>query len=147
MNSDANCACPGSAEILADLAATDLLQLQPDERLWKLYCFRTPGHATGLRHRIYTKLKASGRLALVTFAAHDPQPWSNHDDHASADAEPAPLAGPVRSGIARVPDLSVNDLDRVVAAMRQSNAVVYEEIDLSAFDTLVDQLAWLEESS
>ena len=84
--------CPGHEEILDDLNVHNLLSLGPGERLWKLYCFRTVGHATGLRHRIYTKQKADGRLALVTFAVHNPpdhtgegssrgHPWSVPASH------------------------------------------------------------------
>ncbi len=133
------CGCPGAQEILADLDA-DLLDLRPGERLWKLYCFRAAGHATDLRHRIYTVRKADGRLALVTFAVHNPpQTHDGHNDNATLR--------PVRSGIARVPDLSVGDLDRVIGAVqRQAHATadICEEVDLTAFSTLQEQVAWLE---
>ncbi len=133
------CGCPGAQEILADLD-DDLLDLQPGERLWKLYCFRTADHATGLRHRIYTKRKPNGRLALITFAVHNPPDARN-----GANGHPAPKA--VRSGIARVPDLSVEDLDRIIVAIRrqiQATPETCEEVDLSHFATLQDQIAWLE---
>lgn len=133
------CSCPGATEILADLDA-DLLNLQPGERLWKLYCFRTAGHATGLRHRIYTVRKRDGRLALVTFAVHNP-PRAHDGENGNLSPKP------VRSGIARVPDLSVENLDRIIEAVkRQAQATIdsCEELDLTAFATLQEQLAWLE---
>lgn len=125
---------PGVEEILADLLTDDLLALQTGERLWKLYCFRSPDHATALRHRIYTKQKMDGRLALVTFAAHDPIAQGNQRTH-------------VRSGIARVPDLSAADLDRIITAVRhqaQATESNCEELDLSGHDTLQQQVAWLQ---
>jgi len=131
--------CPGAQEILADLD-DDLLDLQPGERLWKLYCFRIAGHATGLRHRIYTKRKTNGRLTLVTFAVHNPT-----DTRRGANGHPTPRA--VRSGIARVPDLAVEDLERIIVAIRrevQATPETCDEIDLSHFATLQEQIAWLE---
>jgi hypothetical protein len=129
------CRCGGPGEILADLVEEDLLELQPGERLWKLYCFRDTSHPTGLRHRIYTKEKASGRLALLTFAVHNP-PREGEDG-----ARPAP----VRSALARVPDLSPDDLDRLILAMRaQAGSNACEEMDLSGSGPLEAQLARLQ---
>jgi hypothetical protein len=128
------CRCGGPGEILADLIDEDLLGLQPGERLWKLYCFRDAGHPTQLRHRIYTKEKADGRLALVTFAVHNPA-----RDGADMDETP-----PVRSALARVPDLSPGDLDRLIVAMRaQAGSNACEEMDLSQNGPLENQLARL----
>ncbi len=130
------CACPGADEIINDLREEDLLELGPGERLWKLYCFRAPDHATELRHRIYTKRKADGRLAMVTFAAHNPP-------NAMDDGEES---GPrvVRSALARVPDLAPADLDRLIAAMQaQSGGEACEEIDLSRVGSLETQWEWL----
>jgi hypothetical protein len=128
------CACPGADEILTDLLEADLLELQPGERLWKLYCFRVPGDVTGLRHRIYTKAKADGRLSLVTFAAQE-----------APETPAAPRAGRlVRSGIARVADLSAAHLDQIVRAIQQQTASsACEEIDLSHFDKLEEQVEQL----
>lgn len=129
------CICP-RAEIIADLSRDDLLELKEGERLWKLYCFRETGHATGLRHRIYTKQKADGRLALVTFAAHNP-PVAPDEDHSGAPPETTT----VRSGIARVADLSPADLDRLITALRGQTAEhACEELDLSGCATLDEQL-------
>lgn len=134
-----SCGCPGAEEILADLDA-DLLDMQPGERLWKCYCFHAAGHATGLRHRIYTKRKANGRLALVTFAVHNPLTTGQSDNGNARSML-------VRSGIARVPDLSADDLDRVITGVRNqalATADTCEQVDLSAFATLREQVAWLE---
>ncbi len=119
--------CPAGPEVLADLLDDDLLQLQDDERLWKLYCFRSAeGQSTQLRHRIYTKVKPDGRLVLVTFAVH------------------TPAAGrAVRSNIARVPDLPADALDRIIQAiLAQTHTApdAFEALDLSELPTLVAQL-------
>jgi hypothetical protein len=124
--------CAESAALLADLIHDDLLELAPDERLWKLYCFMSTGDGSSdLRHRIYTKQKTDGRLALVTFAVHSPAPGLR-----------------ARSGIAKVPDLTTDALDHIIEAIRrQTNATdgAYQEIDLSAAPTLSDQIRRLEQ--
>ena len=128
------CRCGSPAEIVSDLLEQDLLDLRPGERLWKLYCFQDPGHPTGLRHRLYTKQKRDGRLELLTFAVHNPP----RGDGSVQDALP------VRSSLARVPDLSPADLDRLIGAMRSQAAPdACEELDLSRRGHLDDQLAWL----
>ncbi len=140
MSNGEPCACPGGDEIIMDLRDEDLLALTPGERLWKLYCFRAPTSATELRHRIYTKRKADGRLALVTFAAHNP-PGSDDDGGASSPRV-------VRSALARVPDLSPADLDRLIGAMLdRSGGEACEEIDLSGFELIDEQWRWLREQS
>jgi hypothetical protein len=125
-------ACQGIDEIRADLLDEDLLKLGPGERLWRLYCIRPQsGQATDLRHRIYTKHKADGRLALVTFAAHNPGGKT------------------VRSGIARVPDLSIESLDRIIEAIRQqtpSSGDDCETLDLGHLPTVEEQIEWLEKA-
>jgi hypothetical protein len=110
----------------------NLLGLLPGERLWKLYCFHAADHPAGLRHRIYTKVKKDGRLELLTFAAHDPLPESTGDQRR--------LAPTVRSALARVPNLSTDDLERLIAVMRaQTSADICAEIDLSLHPSLSDQ--------
>jgi hypothetical protein len=115
-----------ATSILADIEADDLLQLGAGERIWKLYCFVSPeGKATGLRHRIYTKIKPDGRLAMVTFAVHSPAPDRT-----------------VRSALARVPDLSPETLEQIIGTVRQQTHASpgdYEEIDLSDAPTLDEQ--------
>jgi hypothetical protein len=127
-----NGGCATSEALLGDLLDEDLLQLKDGERLWKLYCFVSPeGKATGLRHRIYTKHKADGRLTLVTFAIHHPAEGRS-----------------VRSAIARVPDLSPEALEQIIESIRwQTHASPedYEELDLSGIATLAEQLARLEQ--
>lgn len=127
---------PDTEEILADLKEGDLLRLEPGERLWKLYCFRVPGHSTGLRHRIYTKIKTDGRLAMVTFVIHNP---------AAAEGGNGRRRPAARSNLARVPDLGPADLERIIAAIRQAQAApeVCEELDLSGIGALDEQLARL----
>ena len=113
-------------EVRADLLGDNLLHIEPGERLWKLYCFwSAEGRTTQLRHRIYTKLKTDGRLALVTFAVHTPV-----------------ASRSVRSNIVRVPDLPVQALDRIIAAIIAQTHTPPEEIDeldLSEIATLEEQ--------
>jgi hypothetical protein len=121
----------GVAEVIRDLTAEQLLPLDDGERLWKLYIFRpASGRATGLEHRIYTKIKPGGNLALVTFAVH------------------TPAAGrAARSGIARVPDMSPDALDHIIDAIRretQTAADEYAEIDLTRLPSWDEQLAYLQ---
>ena len=122
--------CSAGPEVRADLLGDNLLHIEPGERLWKLYCFwAAEGRSTQLRHRIYTKLKTDGRLALVTFAVH------------------TPIAGrSVRSNIVRVPDLPVEALDRIIAAITAQTHTPSEEIDeldLSEITTLEEQFRQL----
>ncbi len=123
--------CAESETLLADLIGEDLLELMPDERLWKLYCFTSDDdRSTGLRHRIYTKQKADGRLAMLTFAVHSPIPGQS-----------------ARSGIMKVPDLSIETLEQLIETIRQQTGAAedeYQEIDLSAAPTLPDQIRQLE---
>jgi len=129
--------CRDAVEILFDLLHENLLGLLPGERLWKLYCFRRIDHASRLRHRIYTKQKANGRLELITFAAHNP--LRNDDGGGGVNYAPG-----VRSALARVPDLSASDLDHLIAAMRaEASADECDEIDLTVYPSLDEQLARL----
>ncbi len=142
---DGACDCTSIEEILHDLVVDDLLRLEPGDRLWKLYCFRAAGHATDLRHRVYTKRRPDGRLALVTFAAHNPAP-ANGPRNGSG----GPTAGSrrVRSGVARVPDLGANDLTQLISAIKRqvdATAQTCEELDLSSMPSLEAQLAWLQD--
>ncbi len=119
-------------DVQRDLGIGGLLHLAPGERPWRLYIFRpAAGRATRLEHRIYAIHKPDGRLALVTFAIH------------------TPVEGrAVRSGIARVPDLGVSDLARIIAAIRrQVQAVECEEVDLSGVESVEEQLAQVGQES
>lgn len=111
-----------------------MLELQPGERLWQLFCFRGENQPGGLRHRIYTKQKANGRLALITFAVHNPL---------QEDGTPGTA---VRSALARVPDLTLADLDRLIQAVRgRTPEERCESLDLSQYTSLNDQIARLEQ--
>ena len=132
MKTIANC-LNHDGDLLADLLEDDLLSLKPGERLWKLYCFRPrAGRAAALEHRIYTKRKIDGSLALVTFAKHSPE-----------------AGRVVRSRIARVADLSADILDRIIEAIRNEAQVApdeQEEFDLSTWSSLDEQIAYLRDS-
>jgi hypothetical protein len=117
-------------DLLADLSFTGPVHLEADERLWKVYIFRpATGRATQLEHRIYSKLKPGGYLALVTFAAHRPNGGP-----------------PVRSAVAHVPNLSREDLGHIIDSIRRqtkANEDEYHEVDLSHLATLPEQLEYL----
>jgi hypothetical protein len=119
--------CSAGPEVRADLLGDNLLHIEPGERLWKLYCFwSAEGRATQLRHRIYTKLKTDGHLALVTFAVHTPVEGRS-----------------VRSNIVRVPDLPPQALDRIISAITAQThtpSKEIDELDLSEIVTLEEQL-------
>lgn len=123
--------CTEGETLLADLVGEDLLELMPDERLWKLYCFASDdGRQTNLRQRIYTKQKSDGRLAMLTFAVHSPAPGQS-----------------ARSGILKVPDLSIEALDHIIEQIRVQTGASeddYQEIDLSTVPTLPDQIHRIE---
>jgi len=127
-----NNVCTESETLLADLIGEDLLELMPDERLWKLYCFASDdGRETDLRQRIYTKQKPDGRLVMLTFAVHSPVPGHS-----------------ARSGILKVPDLSIEALDHIIEQIRVQTGASgdeYQEIDLSSVATLPDQIHRLEQ--
>ncbi len=117
-------------DVLRDMTDDKLIRFEESERLWKLFVFRpVEGQATRLEHRIYTKVMPGGRLALVTFAVHSPVPGQV-----------------ARSGIARVPDLTPDALDKIIDAIRRETHArpeEYTEIDLSHLATLGDQLHFL----
>ncbi len=118
--------------VVRDLVDEQMLHLQDGERLWQIHIFRSAaGRATHLEHRIYTKLKTDGHLALVTFAVHTPEAGQS-----------------ARSGIARVADLTPGALDHLIHAIRQETRFgsdEYVEVDMSHLATLPDQLAHLRE--
>ena len=120
----------GTPDVLRDLIDDGMLHLQEGERLWKIHIFHSAaGRGTHLEHRIYTKLKADGHLALVTFAVHTPV-----------------VGRSARSGVARVADLTPGALDHLIDAIRQETRVgsdEYVEVDVSHLATLPDQLAHL----
>jgi hypothetical protein len=118
------------ASVAEDLALPGIIPIGADERLWKIYLLRPrQGQATGLEHRIYTLLKGDGHLTMITFAAHRP----------SGDKT-------VRSAVARVPDLTIAALDKITGALRADpnhDLLDFQEIDLSDFSTLPDQIHYL----
>ena len=118
-------------EVYEHLAVQDLLELLPGERLWKLFCFRTAdGPTASLEHRIYTKCKPDGVLALITFAVQ------------------GPVGGPtLRSRIAHVPEISQGDLDHIIDRIRSqtdTSATEYQEVDLSHLPSLSEQWTYLQ---
>jgi hypothetical protein len=116
-------------DVLADLSPSGPVHVGPDERLWKLHIFRpATGRATHLEHRIYSKRKASGKLALVTFATHRPLDGQT-----------------VRSGVAQVPELSEQDLEKIIESIKKQTGGADEcfEIDLSHLSTWPEQLEYI----
>ncbi len=117
--------------MIEDIVQEKMLQLEPGERLWKLFCFQPlSGRETHLEHRIYSKCKIDGNLALVTFAVHTPRPSVR-----------------ARSALARVGELTPITLMHIIETIRsrtQTTPEEYFEVDLSDIATLGEQLAVLD---
>jgi hypothetical protein len=119
-------------EVVRDLLVERLLPLEEGDRLWKLYIFSPAGgRATHLQHRIYSKVKPDGHLAIVTFAVHSP-----------VEGQAA------RSAIARVPDLKADALEHIIETIRRETQVGPDEdleIDVSHLKSVSEQLAYVRE--
>jgi hypothetical protein len=129
---EANAAGAEEPEVVRDLLVEQLLPFEEGDRLWKLYVFSpASGRATHLQHRIYSKVKPDGRLAMVTFAVHSPVEGLS-----------------TRSAIAHVPDLRAEALDHVIETIRRETQVgpdEYLEIDVSHLKSVSEQLAYVRE--
>ena len=117
---------PGIAQDLIGERA--LLPVAAGERLFKLYFFRV-GSGLPYEHRVLTKQRAEGVVEMISYALYL-----------------TPQGRVERSGVLRVPEMSPQDLERVIQqilAQAQVATGAYEEIDLSRFATFEEQLAYL----
>ncbi|MCS7222119.1 MAG: hypothetical protein RML36_01300 [Anaerolineae bacterium] len=119
------------AELLLDLLGRDaLLRVGQGERLYKLYCFRPAwGRRERVEHRVLTKQRADGTLELISYTRWIP-----------------PGGQPARSNVLRVPEMPIQALERIIAqilAQTRTDSDEFEEVDLTDFNTLDEQLDYL----
>jgi hypothetical protein len=107
-----------------------LMRIEEDERFYKFFFFRPKwGRPQSLEHRIFTKEKADGTLELVSYTYKV-------------------VDGVVhKEGVIRAPSVLKDQLDGVIQNMikrTNTSPAEFEEIDLSKFATLEEQLDYLE---
>jgi len=108
-----------------------LMRIGQGERLFKFYYFRPiAGHRDHFEYRILTKEKTNGMLEMVSY---------NFKIISSV---------PQKSSITRVPEVSKDQLDVIVQnVVRKTNTSPdeFEELDLSRFATIDEQLEFLKQ--
>ncbi len=106
-----------------------LIRIKQGERLYKFYYFRpVAGRHYHFEYRILAKEKVNGMLEMVSY---------NFKIENGV---------PQKSSIARVSKISTEQLDEIVQnVMRQTNTGPdeFEELDLSAFSTIDEQIEFL----
>ncbi len=108
-----------------------LMKIRQGERLYKFYYFRPiAGRLEHFEYRILTKEKTNGMLEMVSF---------NFKIISSV---------PQKSSITRVPEISKKQLEDIVQnVVRKTNTSPdeFEELDLSKFSTIDEQLEFLKQ--
>ena len=106
-----------------------LMRLKKGERLYKFYYFRpVAGRHYHFEYRILSKEKTNGMLEMVSYNFK----IENGVPH--------------KSSITRVPKISKEQLEKIVQnVMRKTNTASdeFEELDLSGFSTIDDQIEFL----
>ena len=108
-----------------------LIKIEKGERLYKFYYFRPmAGRGEHFEYRILTKEKTNGMLEMVSYNFK--------------------IVGgvPQKSSITRVPEISKAQLEAIVPnVVRKTNtsADEFEELDLSRFSTIDQQLEFLKQ--
>lgn len=108
-----------------------LLWISKGERLYKFYYFRpTAGRSEHFEYRILTKEKANGMLEMVSYNFKI-------------------VSGvPQKSSVTRVPEISKDQLGDIIEnVVRKTNTGPdeFEELDLSMFSTIDEQLEFLKQ--
>ncbi|MBE9522350.1 MAG: hypothetical protein IME95_04095 [Proteobacteria bacterium] len=108
-----------------------LIRIRRGERLYKFYYFRPiAGRREHFEYRILAKEKTDGMLEMVSYNFKI-------------------ISGsPQKTSITRVPDISKKQLDDIVQnVMRKTNtsADEFEELDLSGFSTIDEQIEFLKQ--
>ncbi len=108
-----------------------LIRIRRGERLYKFYYFRPiAGRREHFEYRILAKEKTNGMLEMVSYNFKI-------------------IGGiPQKSSITRVPDISKEQLEDIVQnVMRKTNtsADEFEELDLSGFSTIDEQIEFLKQ--
>ena len=108
-----------------------LLRIRKDERLYKFFYFRpTAGRRDHFEYRILTKEKADGMLEMVSY------------NFKIVSGEPQ------KSSVTRVPEISKDQLESIIQnVVRKTNTGPdeFEELDLSMFSTIDEQLEFLKQ--
>ncbi len=108
-----------------------LMRIGKGERLYKFYYFRPmAGRRENFEYRILTKEKKNGMLEMVSY---------NFKIVSSV---------PQKSSITRVPEISKDQLEDIVQnVVRKTNTGPdeFEELDLSTFSTIDEQLEFLQD--
>ena len=108
-----------------------LLRIRQGERLYKFYYFRpTAGRSEHFEYRILTKEKANGMLEMVSYNFKIVN------------------GVPQKNSVTRVPKISRDQLEDIVQnVFRKTNAGPdeFEELDLSDFLTIDEQLEFLKQ--
>ncbi len=120
-----------SVGLLPDLVGEGaLLRVGQGEKLYKLYCFRPAwGRRERFEHRVLTKLRADGTLELISYTC-----WMS------------PEGRPERSNVLRVPEMPIQALEHLITqilAQTRTAPGEFEEVNLTDFDTLDEQLDYL----
>jgi len=108
-----------------------LLRIKKGERLYKFYYFRpVAGRRYHFEYRILTKEKTNGMLEMVSYNFKI-------------------LSGvPEKSSVTRVPEISKDQLENIIQnVVRKTNtgSDEFEELDLSEFSTIDEQLEFLKQ--
>ncbi len=106
-----------------------LIRIKQGERLYKFYYFRPmAGRHENFEYRILTKEKSNGMLEMVSYNFKI-------------------VSGvPQKTSITRVPKISKEQLEEIVQnVMRKTNTASdeFEELDLSGFSTIDEQIEFL----
>ncbi len=116
--------------VFPDLVGGSILQLEPGERLWKLYFLRPAwGRDERVEHRIYTKQQADGKIGLVSYNFRMP-----------------PGSRPIKTGLATardIPEATLNQLIWNVVRQSHIGPDELEIVDLSEFASFEAQIAHL----
>ena len=108
-----------------------LLRIRKSERLYKFYYFRpTAGRRDHFEYRILTKEKTNGMFEMVSY------------NFKIVSGEPQ------KSSVTRVPEISKDQLESIIQnVVRKTNTGPdeFEELDLSMFSTIDEQLEFLKQ--
>ena len=108
-----------------------LLRIRKDERLYKFYYFRPlAGRRDHFEYRILTKEKTNGMLEMVSYNFK----IVNDEPH--------------KGSVTRVPEVSKDQLESIIQnVVRKTNTGPdeFEELDLSMFSTIDEQLEFLKQ--
>lgn len=108
-----------------------LLRIRKGERLYKFYYFRPmAGRSEHFEYRILTKEKTDGMLEMASY------------NFKIVSGEPE------KSSVTRVPEISKDQLDEIIQnVVRKTNTGPdeFEELDLSRFSTIDEQLKFLKQ--